>query len=377
MEKDLTTTAAVAFYCTRCRKLLRFSASSRGTLVFCPHCQQKIIVPDLETQRERGDVKSNVVNDLKSVANELAKTPKIVAARTEAAGQSALEGVPVASHLTPGPNRRKKTRRVLLGSTAEISTCSERTEPVAAPLSDADFARLTSAEPRRVVAENCVAPPIADVDAYRRDALRFIEEEREALRNKKLRVIVAAVGVLVVGVGAFLFLQTSFFGNRSDKTTSNATVAAEPLPVDGRLTYRTASGRTEGDEGAFVFVFPVDGEFGESLTLGNASPERGTPPDFDEFVAKLEARGGRFAVADFDGRFTISAPGPGEYDVLLVSRGVADAPNDADKAALEEISRYLFLPEQKLLAKRRFIWKRVRFARDAAVVEEDFGKSRY
>ncbi len=375
MENDLTT--AVAFYCTRCRKLLRFSASSRGTLVFCPHCQQKIIVPELETRRERGDAKSNVANNLNAVATELAKTPKIVAARPEASGQSALDGVPVASHLAPGPNRRKKTRRVLPGATAEIPTRSERTELVAAPLSDADFARLTSGEPRRVVAENCVAPPVADVDAYRRDALRFIDEERDALRKKRLRVIVALATAFLVGVGASFSLKTTFFGNRFNETTSNASSAAEPLPVDGRLTYRTASGRTEGDEGAFVFVFPIDGDFGESLTLGNAAPERGTPPDFDEFVAKLEERGARFAVADFDGRFTISAPGPGEYDVLLVSRGVADSPDDADGAALEEISRYLFLPEQKLLAKRRFVWKRFRFDRDSAVVEEDFGKSRY
>lgn len=374
--------ATVSFFCTRCRRLTTFPASRRGAIVYCPRCQQALIVPDIPTsgddgedagnsengregafaatalEGETGQDKGAPLNDERRVENaEREETPRRV-------------GATIASHLTPGKERPENWRRVEAeeanawsGTSGELDDASllTRTE-----VSDAEFLRRLRADSAsQRVAKPLVAPPV----------LTSPTETRESADVWKIpKFVWGAVGVATLGsalvVGAF------WSGNAKNDVANGVKqqVVGETVFAEGALTYRTANGANAPDDGAFVFLFPNAERFGAPIALGDVSPQRPNPPGFENVVAELKARGARFAVADFEGRFAFDDLEPGEYRVLIVSRRVGDDWSKANVAALKEIERYVVSP-RLLLGQSRFFWTTRRFDGDSATLEKSLGKA--
>ncbi|MBR2004732.1 MAG: hypothetical protein IKK39_11290 [Thermoguttaceae bacterium] len=283
-------------------------------------------------------------------------------------------GATIASHLTPDKERPENWRRAEAGTTSgwggtddEIDDASllARTE-----VSDAEFLRRLRSEPQaQVVAIPPVAPPVL------RSATAETQENAGVGGIPKF--VWGAVGVATLGSA---FVVGAFWGGGAknngvgDVTSVEKEVAKDSVFVEGALTYRTANGTNAPDDGAFVFLFPTDERWSAPLALGDVSPQRPNPPGFENVVAELEARGARFAVADFEGRFAFDDLAPGEYRVLLVSRRVGDDWGNANPGTLKEIERCVVGP-RLLLGQSRFFWTTRRFDRDAATLEKSFGKA--
>jgi len=377
--------ATVSFFCTRCRRLTTFPASRRGAIVYCPRCQQALIVPDIPTSEDgqNGEFGRNEQDGASAASAFFDETGKNdnVAASGEREEESVNWEVParrtgatIASHLTPGKERPENWRRAEAGTASgwggtedEIDDASllARTE-----VSDAEFLRRLRSEPQsQVVARPPVAPPVL------RSATAETQENVGVGGIPKF--VWGAIGVATLGSA---FVVGAFWGGSAknngvgDVTSVEKEVANDSVFVEGALTYRTANGTNAPDDGAFVFLFPTDERWSAPLALGDVSPQRPNSPGFEDVVAELEARGARFAVADFEGRFAFDDLEPGEYRVLLVSRRVGDDWGNANPTALKEIERCVVGP-RLLLGQSRFFWTTRRFDRDAATLEKSFGKA--
>lgn len=364
-----------------------FPASRRGGIVYCPRCQQALIVPDIPTaddgqDGENGEFAQDSASTATAFFSETGRNED-VAANGEREGESASWEVPeaplrrpgatIASHLTPGKERPENWRRVAAeassggGGTNDNDDASllTRTE-----VSDAEFLRRLRSEPQtQRVVNPPVAPPVLGIATS--------ETQESAGGGGVPKFVWAAVGVATLGSA---FVVGAFWGgsakNNADVVANvdNKSVAGDAVFVEGALTYRTASGTNAPDDGAFVFLFPTDERWNAPIALGDVSPQRPNPPGFEDVVADLEARGARFAVADFEGRFAFDDLESGEYRVLLVSRRVGDDWGNANPVALKEIERCVVGP-RLLLGQSRFFWTTRRFDRDAATLEKSFGKA--
>ncbi|MBP3558610.1 MAG: hypothetical protein J6K20_13040 [Thermoguttaceae bacterium] len=376
--------ATVSFFCTRCRRLTTFPASRRGAIVYCPRCQQALIVPDIPTSGdgqndENGRDEQDGASASTALFGEIGRCEDVALNGEEkeknagCAPSTRRPGATIASHLTPGKERPENWRRVEAGASNggggtndEIDDASllTRTE-----VSDAEFLRRLRSEP---TTQTSVKPPVAP------PVLWNVEETREDAGAWKIpKFLWGAIGGATLGSA---FVVGAFWGGNAknddgvDATSVNRSVAKETVFVEGALTYRTANGTTAPDDGAFVFLFPTDERWNAPLALGDVSPQRPNPPGFEDVVAELETRGARFAVADFEGRFAFDDLEPGEYCVLLVSRRVGDDWGNANQTALKEIERRVVSP-RLLLERNRFFWTTRRFDRDAATLEKSFGKA--
>ncbi len=372
--------ATVSFFCTRCRRLTTFPASRRGAIVYCPRCQQALIVPDISIigDGQNGEDGQDGAFGATACLGETGQdeSGEASGAREEESADWEVSarrpGATIASHLSPGKERPENWRRVEAekssgwdetnGDFSDDASHLTRTE-----VSDAEFLSRLRSEPRTQTTVNPpLAPPVLSSAA--------LEAEENAGGGGISKFVWGAVGVATLGS---VFVVGAFGGWNSksdDVNVDEQGVIGETVFVEGALTYRTANGTTAPDDGAFVFLFPTDERWNAPIALGDVSPQRPNPPGFENAVADLEARGGRFAVADFEGRFAFDDLESGEYRVLLVSRRVGDDWGNANPKALKEIERCVVGP-RLLLGQSRFFWTKRRFDRDAATLEKSFGKA--
>ena len=377
--------STVSFFCTRCRRLTTFPAARRGAIVYCPRCQQALIVPDIPTS---GDDRQDAENSENGREGAFAATAlegetgqnEGAPLNEEKRGENAERketprraGATIASHLTPGKERPENWRRVEAGEANAWSGTSDEVDDASfltqTEVSDAEFLRrLRPDASSQSVAKPPLAPPMLTSPP--------IEWQDDTDAWKIPKFVWSAVGVATLGsalvVGAF-WAGNAKNGATDDVSSANKNVAKETIFAEGALTYRTANGANAPDDGAFVFLFPNAERFGAPIALGDVSPQRPNPPGFENVVAELKARGARFAVADFEGRFAFDELEPGEYRVLIVSRRVGDDWSKANPNALKEIERFVVSP-RLLLGQSRFFWTTRRFDRDAATLEKSFGK---
>lgn len=374
--------ATISFFCTRCRRLTTFSASLRGGLVYCPNCQQALIVPDIpvvgddeetaesgggaarpaadERTEKNGRSWANGINKTDGINGEISGDRDAFAAEFDAAPRRC--GATIASHLAPNKKRPESWRRIEREpDPVDVLDGASTPSP---EVSDAEFLRRLRAEPP--VPPSPPAPPILDASAF--------GVENASRRSGVPKAIWGTVVALALGVAFVVGWEASGKKRGDDASGVENNVAAESIFVEGALTYRTPGGSPAPDEGAFVFLFPTDGRFGAPLALGDVSPRRPDPPGFADVVAELEARGGRFATTDFEGRFAFDELEAGEYRVLLVSGRVADDFANANPSALKEIERFVVGP-RLLLGENRFFWTTRRFDRSTSTFEKSFGKA--
>ena len=375
--------ATVSFFCTRCRRLTTFPASRRGAIVYCPRCQQALIVPDIPTtdgdepEAENGENEQEGAFASTAFRSEFGQNEDAWVSDERREKKAEREtsprrfGATIASHLTPGKERPENWRRVEAGASNAPSGTNDELDDASqltrTEVSDAEFlSRLRPDATSQPVVDPTVAPPV----------LWGVDKTRENAETAKIpKFIWGAVGAVMLGcafvVGAFCLGNAK---NGGAASANNQELANNGVFVEGALTYRTGNGAVAPDDGAFVFLFPNEERFGAPIALGDVSPQRPTPPGFENVVADLETRGARFAVADFEGRFAFDDLEPGEYRVLLVSRRVGEDWRNANPNAIKEIERYVVSP-RLLAGQSRFFWTTRRFDRDAATLEKSFGKA--
>ena len=367
----------ISFFCTRCRRLTTFPASRRGSIVYCPRCQQALIAPDIPATDDAGEEEENNggaqdgAKDAARFWGEIGQT----AVGEEKSEEEGAEfdaprrriGATIASHLTPGKERPENWRRVEtpeINGEIDAASLLTRTE-----VSDAEFLRRLRPD---AASQNVASPPVAP------PVLWGEGEARESANVGRIpKFVGAAVGAAALGGALAVGVFWADNGRKDGVVGANVDkqrVVKDGVFVEGALTFRNASGENAPDEGAFVFLFPNDERFDAPIALGDVSPQRFTSQSFENVVADLEARGARFAVADFEGRFAFDELAPGEYRVLLVSRSVGDDWRNANVAALKEIERFVVSP-RLLLGQSRFFWTTRRFDAESATFEKSFGKA--
>ncbi len=365
--------ANISFYCTRCGRLTQFPASCRETVVYCPFCQQALIAPSIPSDEERETKASLPPSAPYESASSQAE------ARDYYSFNSTNPGVPIRSHLA-----REKTRRIvpIAGvSSSEWSldalgderlASSEREYSVFTTKSDVDDAEfMASLRDDAPEVAPVPPPPVFNSDLLGYSPASSRQESIMSTRFQQTVVIVAALSAVVMSVVIGVLAYRIGRSNAIDPKLA----ASEPISVEGRVVYRESSGVDAGDEGALLFFFPANRPFDKPLILSDLSPQDSDPNENEDFLNELAKKGGYFAVVGFDGYFSLEIAEPGDYRLLVVSKHIEDSVDDADKKTIDEISKYLFLPERKLLARNRFLWSTETIDERSGVVEKDFGKS--
>jgi len=370
----------VSFYCTRCRRLTKFPDVCRETIVRCPHCQQALIVPSIPADGEfvsKPSVSNAPVPP--PYADELPSSD----AQGYYAYNATDSGVLVHSHLS-----REKSRRIVPIAGAPSSQWSQNLfgeEPQApsdfnssvfhtpADVSDAEFMTRLREETFDVPSVEAPVPPPLASDYYESFDQKTTKEEShvESGRLQRVAILAAALSTVVLSVVIGVLAYRAGRLNAIDPTLA----ASEPIAVEGRVVYRDKSGRDEGDEGALLFFFPANRVFDKPLIPSGLSPQDADPSENEDFLTELSKAGGYFGTVGFDGYFSLEIAEPGDYRFLVVSKHVEDSVDSADKRTLGEISKYLFLPERKLLARNRFLWSTETINERSSAIEKNFGKS--
>lgn len=361
----------ITFYCMRCGKLITFPSRLVGATAFCPHCQQGLVVP-----------KFDPIPSPASFLNE--PEPSSMERPVEEAssdsydqrhdldsddGRSRNSVVLIRSFLHPGRSQRLDVGRSLNLDWRRRKTKSneELDESVfvqAPDLSDDEFIeRLRTEAPSYPTARAYVQPPV------------HIPEKEKTPWRERVNFTKLGIwsGVIVLFISLTALTSFGFVRLVSPRFLDVSIQAPEPVQVDGQILYKTAGGQYEGDEGAFVFLFPTARPFESPLVTHGASPNKKLPLRFDKFLEELDAKGGYFERAGFEGFFDVEVKEPGVYKVLAVSFHVDDDVALADEETLGEIGKYLFKPEE-MLERNRFLWTTKKIEGERALLELNVGR---
>ena len=178
------------------------------------------------------------------------------------------------------------------------------------------------------------------------DAIRTVPGTQASPARTTQRVSQVRQVVMFVGIAAVSYSFGYLVGSRSESMApaSSATAknpndvpivkapaadGADPASakLSGRITYVTPSGDSRPDRGARVIVFPPQRGGSAKLSVAGfrAADEAA---DMQVAAASLKALGGALAVVGDDGTYSLTVPGPGDYQVLVLSHF---QPRDSDK----------------------------------------------
>ena len=357
----------VSFYCSHCGRLVKTPADRQGTLMNCPFCGRGLAVP--------------VVNAVGHTA-AASVPPPLEGDRETVDSTESEEGAPegdlrsnlknssilVRSYLIP-----EKSRRIDVSRSTKINWFKRGGEDseevdesvflVAPDLSDDEFINRLHAEPAASIPR---AKSIERLPIYKEEVVPWSER----VDFVKLGIW-AGIAVVIVGI-ATVFASCVLHFTRPGYLNAEL-VMPEPTTFEGVVVYKTTAGKLEGDEGAFIFLFPADHVFSKPLATYGAAPNKQTPLQFNGFLEDLRSNGGYFERVGFDGYFSVEVKQPGRYRVLIVSYNVPGNAQINDKTALKEIKKYLFDPEE-LLERNRFFWKTVSIEGTQRELEVNMGK---
>lgn len=318
----------IKFRCQHCRQLLGISRQKAGDVVDCPQCGRTLRVPRLDGKiaplpEPEWDLKDSnlarALDELASIGQEQDDVP--VSAPLEDAAVVAAPPV-----LAPAPAR--VVHDVPL-SAVPVSAPQPVRSVVASP-SDGSLDKALAV---------LAAAPAAD--AIRPAPGTQVASNPSARPASQVRQLVTIV-VIAAASYAFGYLV----GSRSESTTpASSSVAKNPADVQmvkppsangenqagaklsGRITYVTQSGDSRPDRGARVIVFPPQRAGSAKLSVVGFRAADETA-DMQVAAASLKALGGAVAIVGDDGTYSLSVPGPGEYQVLVLSHF---QPRESDK----------------------------------------------
>ncbi|MDO5552750.1 MAG: LSD1-type zinc finger protein [Planctomycetia bacterium] len=382
---------AIAFFCTRCRTLLQYPDGSVGSVIYCPRCQQAVIVPGiLQTDLEDGVLPPEVnagqedAEDVLPGVNELGagsvlpgsesdeeKSPPSDA--TQELPTGAIYGlesegdndfsVPMISHLTAR-------------ASAKVDTSQPPDDPfVVQQIADDEF--LNRVEMSSGVKAAPVAPqmpgtgeiqgglfalPIPPPVVGEEDGSESEEDEEEhdlEGEERPARRLIPMPILIILGCAAVMFAAASgiwlFHELRGGAQVTP--VASRPVPIDGQVVYANDRNPTLPDEGSVVLVLPQEVPEGGPLVLGNLVPGNITDSDLRRAREKLVPAGGAIAMVDANGLFDLTVTRPGPYHVLIVSGNVYQKGDSGLDALKQDVSQFLFQPGDTLLSARAFFWE--------------------
>lgn len=171
-------------------------------------------------------------------------------------------------------------------------------------------------------------------------------------------VLFIVVALLALGMG-FLIGRGGVTENASNADGSTDSAEADPVLLEGCLTFESAAGAARPDHNAVIIVLP------ERTDLENTQPDERIPspgirsldpPPAEDYgsLRRIRASGGCYARADEEGRFSLVLPDSGRYHLLLISRGAARTDgSEVDAADLEEIAGFFRRPAY-LIGERKY-----------------------
>ena len=162
-------------------------------------------------------------------------------------------------------------------------------------------------------------------------------------------ILFVVVGLLALSMG-FLIGRGGVMENGSNGEGASDSTAADPVLIEGNLTFETENGETRPDHNAVIIVLP------EGLDVDNQQPDRripspgirpldSPPPKNYGSLLQIVEMGGCYTRADKDGSFSLVLPDSGRYHLLLISRGARrpdGSPVDADD--LEFLTKHFRRP---------------------------------
>lgn len=269
----------IRFHCPKCHVRLSVAQRKAGHSSPCPNCRQVITIPNLSPP------------PLPSGAAESRQPSEASTGAENAADQS--EGVVS----TVAPDDRAGARESAVAATGETWQSQTAIRELDPHVLDPEYRAALAGDP---ASDQTITLP--------RWTVYF------------------QAGLLAV-VATMFFLLGLMIGQN---TTSTVATSAElhDCQLTGKVLYLTEN-RKLPDEGAVVFVLPVNGTILERPDPSSLQPEQFEATE-NPAIQQIEEVGGRVVRIDRDGTFDLMLRGPREYHVLIVSR-------NADRNENEEI----------------------------------------
>ena len=192
-------------------------------------------------------------------------------------------------------------------------------------------------------------------------------------------VLFVVVGLVALGMG-FLIGRGGVMKKASDAEGTSDSAEADPVLVEGHLTFEPASGKTQPDHNAAIIVWP------QSVDIKNGRPDKRIPssgirsldpPPAEDYgsLRRIRELGGCYARADKEGRFSLVLPDSGRYHLLLISHGAARPDgSQLDASDLEAVAR-LFRRPDYFVGEQQYRLTLEKFE-GRAQIEHHFGQSR-
>ncbi len=370
----------INFFCTRCRRRLQSPGKLSGTIISCIYCGQHIIVPSINENDWWDD---NDDNDYITENNSIEGggypiAPPVI---KEADNLHIYRGETTDPKITIPFDKRT-------GDRDGDRDLDDINKPVPKPLDDNEFlSRLTDSTqtksqvlppvlpngqivktptllkfPPPLVEQSCEIGEQSPIDSYRQSHSRF----------SLFITYSILVSLLIFAVGSIVYY---FFRDSNNYYSVPNIVPAAPVPIDGKIVYIDEKNTIQGDEGSLVFMFPPDYPKGKTITTSSLTSRNSKPIVVNEIRNQLKENGAFFLIVDSDGYFDTIINQEGQWTILVVSAHVLRSGEEKNKAKeLEEISKYLYSPEQLLLANHKYLWKKKLLDSKNYTIEYNIGR---
>ncbi len=332
----------VKFFCTRCRRLVMYPENMTGSVVNCPHCNQSLIIPDIQSPEWAKEFSSqDGPRPPESVPNTVLEdtlTPDILSEKIESGSWEKAEPV------------------------SELTTDSLNNESgiFVPPIASSGV--------------EIQAPPVIGGDSFVPDPSDIPVSKGRVL--KIFGMIFFVLFIIAAGILAFVFLQSDFVkkNNSPDQQKETAVSEKKIILVDGRITNIGDHEKEQEEAGSFIFMFPEKFDKSSPLTTTGLTINNTHPVDYKKFKKNIESRGGLFMISDssgtFDGKLTVG----GKYRILIVSSKVMQKKGENHTAEFEQIGKYLYNPSDPLLRDYAFIWIEKTIDESHNLIEHNFGR---
>jgi hypothetical protein len=329
----------IKFRCPNCRQFLGISRAKAGSLTDCPTCGHTIRVPKLD----------GTVDPVPKPGLDLQDAGLVRA--LDALADLKLDEAPGAEPLET--ERAPVTAAPRAASPAVVLAAPGVARPISVAVPSRPASPVSSS-PKINGLEKALSE-LEGVTAHPAPEARSKSPSKKSFVATGLAIALGSValgGVIGFGVGRATV-------NSSEPTPSPAPPVAEKPPVappetppagampavdvvsnqfrlalTGRVTYTNDNGESRADDGARILAFPEKRLGTGKIPVVGFRAGAGEA-DYRLSKASLRSVGGDFAKADSQGRYELSLPGQGPYQVLIISR----YQNQKDAAALENTLR--------------------------------------
>jgi hypothetical protein len=182
------------------------------------------------------------------------------------------------------------------------------------------------------------------------------------------RSVLYTQGVLLGAVALVCFALGVIVGGGFLGGGRNAAVQPIPCSVEGTISTVTSTQNTIPDDGALVFVLPIDRKPEQRAPVEGLRPQDEPPREDHPSLVVVRSINGGFARTDTEGRFRLRLPDVGDYYVLVVSHtSDRSADEQIDRDHLAELGSYFDPPAAELLGNRRYSFQRQRVRGDTTL----------